>query len=140
MINTTQYFAKPHTSQHEELAEDLLLRVNSLRDEFFEETKAQRLIDPDTGTEISGSKGGAGDGGFRTPTEGDSAHEHAMAVDAYDPGDLLDNWITKFDGKDGVTNWKLESYDLYREHPSKTPGWCHLTTRRPGTGNRTFYP
>lgn len=60
-----------------------------------------------------------------------SAHKNAEAVDVYDPNEHLDDWIT---------DELLEEFDLYREHPTSTRSWCHLTTRRPGSGRRTFYP
>lgn len=34
----------------------------------------------------------------------------------------------------------LEQCGLWREHPSKTAGWCHFQTVAPASGNRTFYP
>ena len=135
LITTEQYFAgKPHTQEHEENATALLKQVNALIDEA-EATGFVRAICPNTGTEISGSKGGSGDGGFRlqTATTGapNSSHKTAQAVDVYDPGGHLDDWM-----QDDV----LESYDLYREAPNSTYGWCHLTTRAPRSGNRTFTP
>jgi len=39
-----------------------------------------------------------------------------------------------------ITDALLEAHGLYREHPEATPGWCHLTTRAPKSGRRTFYP
>lgn len=133
MITQTQYFgAKPHTEAQDALATDLLMRVNLLIDEAVD-AGFVRSIDPDTGTEISGSKGGAGDGGFRLPgaTTGapNSSHKEARAVDVFDPAGKLDAWIT-----DEV----LEKYGLYRETPGATFGWCHLTTRPPKSGKRTF--
>jgi hypothetical protein len=60
-------------------------------------------------------------------------------VDVYDPKDRIDGWLDTFEAPDGM-NTKLEERALYREHPSATPGWCHLTTRPPGSRKRTFYP
>src|SRR3990167_3806030 len=34
----------------------------------------------------------------------------------------------------------LERFELYREAPEKTSGWCHLQSVPPGSGKRTFYP
>lgn len=34
----------------------------------------------------------------------------------------------------------LEKYDLYMEHPDKTPTWVHLQLVAPKSGNRVFYP
>lgn len=144
MITIAQYFgAKPHTAEEEAFATDLLTRVNALRDEA-EAAGIKRLIDPDTGTEISGSRGGAGDGGFRLPTattgRGKSSHKEAKGGDVFDPADKLDAWITTYDRSGGIDNTLLEKHGLYREHPDSTEGWCHLTTRAPGSKRRTFYP
>lgn len=144
MITAFQYFGtKPHSPEQDAAARDLLDRRNRLRAEWMQDTGKACPIDPDTGTEISGSKGGSGDGGFRlsTATTGrpQSSHKEARGVDDFDPGDEFDTWLDQFeDGHGG--NSKLEEYDLYRERPEDTPGWCHLTTRRPGSGRRTFIP
>lgn len=144
MINNQQYFgAKPHTVEHDAAATDLLDRVERLKAEAASSGHFTRLSDPDTGTEISGSKGGAGDGGFRLPTATtgtqNSSHKEARGVDCYDPSNELDRWLDKFEGDDG-TNTKLKEYGLYREAPNSTLGWAHLSTRRPGSGRRTFKP
>jgi hypothetical protein len=166
VITTAQYFrnpttgeARPHTTEQEAAADDLLTRRNALRQEWMDETGETCPIDQDTGCEISGSKGGAGDGGFRldsaTTGTGHSSHkilyvqkpdgtwiksDAAQAgVDDFDPKDAFDRWLDQFeDGHGG--NSKLEEYGLYREHPDDTPGWCHLTTRAPHSGHRTFKP
>lgn len=135
MITTDQYFAgKPHSPEQDALAQHMLESVNELLDEA-EAAGIPRQICPNTGSEISGSKGGSGDGGFRLPgaTTGaaTSSHKEARAVDVYDAGDHLDSWLT---------DEKLETYGLYRESPRATPTWCHLTTRPPRSGRRTFDP
>ena len=144
MITIEQYFqAKPHSPEHDANAQHMLEAVNELIDEATHAGAFSRIVCPNTGSEISGSKGGAGDGGFRlsTATTGSpgSSHKEAKAVDVYDHSDRLDDWLDKFE--EGVgDNAKLKEYDLYREHPSATPGWCHLTTRPPKSGRRTFNP
>lgn len=134
-IASEDYFAKPHSAQQSADCEELLSRVNPLLAEATSAGAWTGANDPDTGCQISGSKGGDGDGGFRTPasTTGapHSAHRQAQAVDVYDPGNTLDAWLT---------DEKLEQYDLYREHPDSTPSWVHLTTRAPGSGHRTYFP
>lgn len=146
LITLDEYFrypfsarVKPHTEEEDLSARVLLGRVNQV----FVDLSWGILIDPDTGSGISGAKGGGGDGGFRTPnsTTGalGSAHRRAHAVDVYDPGDKLDAYITTFDKPDG-SNEFLEKHGLYREHPSATPGWCHLQDVPPHSGHRTFYP
>lgn len=144
MITLAQYFgAKPHTPDQEYAANDLLRRVEALVLDYANETGHKAYIDPDTGTEISGSKGGAGDGGFRLPTATTgrplSSHREAKGVDRYDPREELDDWLDEFEGSNGQ-NTMLERHGLYREAPQATPGWCHLTTRAPGSGRRTFIP
>lgn len=109
---------------------DLIPPVNAL----LAKAKAAGIplpINPKTGTQVSGEQYG----GFRPQTcpigAPLSAHKQGMAVDIYDPTNALDAWIT-----DDV----LRECGLYREAPKATPGWTHLTTRRPGSGNRTFVP
>ena len=134
MITNEQYFrGKPHSLQQGLVADDLLQRVNALL--AFAATCSAYLwpIDLDTMTQISGSRGGAGDGGFRLPESATgvakSSHKEAKAVDVFDPHDILDNWLT-----DAV----LADYGLFREHPKHTPGWCHLQSKPPGSGRRTY--
>lgn len=144
MITVAQYFgAKPHSVEDEYRATDLLKRVDALQAEYRHETGAGIDIDPDTGTEISGSKGGSGDGGFRLPTATtgtqNSSHKEARGVDCSDQSNALDEWLDTFEHGNG-DNTMLEKHGLYREHPSATPTWCHLSTRAPGSKKRTFYP
>lgn len=144
MITITEYFGvKPHSKEQESIAADLIERRNRLREEWARATGKECPIDPDTGTEISGSRDGAGDGGFRleTATTGrpGSPHKQACGIDDYDPGNELDDWLDLFEGENGA-NPKLEEHGLYRERPGETPGWCHLQTRRPPSGRRTFIP
>lgn len=144
MITAGEYFgSKPYSGAQAARAADLLQRVNALVDEAESTGQFSRNKCPNTGTEISGSKGGSGDGGFRLPDSGtgspNSSHKQAAAVDVYDGTNRLDAWLDQFeDGQGG--NSKLEEYGLYREAPDATPGWCHLTTRAPGSGRRTFNP
>lgn len=116
-------------------AHELLNRVNALLVRASQEGAYEDWIDPDTGTQISGSKGGYGDGGFRLQSSSTgkphSAHKQGMAVDVYDPHSSLDSWIT-----DEI----LEEFDLYRENPTFTRGWAHLSSKAPGSGRRTYNP
>jgi hypothetical protein len=154
MITREQYFMDPRTGQekaHSQADEmrfaDLIHRRNGLRAEFqFYTGRSESDIDPDTGTEISGKKNGSGDGGFRLKGNTTSApgvvssHEEGAGVDDSDQDDGFDHWLSLFDRDDGLHNEMLEKYGLYREHPDATPTWCHLTTRRPKSGKRTFRP
>ena len=136
MISVEEYFRKPRSPAQEEYARDLLARVAALlTDAAADGAYDQKWVNPHTRSRISGSPNGDGDGGFRTPGSRtgapNSAHKEGRAVDVYDPNNSLDLWLT-----DAV----LEKHGLYREAPSATPGWCHLQTRAPGSGNRTFQP
>jgi len=136
MISLEDYFKnKFHSDAQEAEAVILLSRVHALLDEARGAGVYTDMLDPDTGTQISGSKGGSGDGGFRLPESKTgaalSAHKEAKALDIFDPEDRLDDWIT-----DAI----LSRHGLFREHPSKTAGWCHLQTKAPKSGRRTFYP
>ena len=118
-----------------EAAAELLSLVNALL--LFAEScgKYDWQVDPDTGTCISGSRGGSGDGGFRLQSSKtgaiNSRHRFAKAVDVYDPGNILDSFIT-----DDL----LVRFKLWREHQSATPGWTHLQSVAPGSGSRSFLP
>lgn len=142
MIIVEQYFFHPtlkrmkmHTVVQAAFADAMLEKVNALLDYAHEQGVYSYEIDPDTGSQISGAKGGDGDGGFRAQdakTGGaGSKHRLARAVDVYDPLNKLDNWLT-----DEI----LARFGLYREHPKATPGWCHLQDIAPGSGRRTFLP
>lgn len=123
------------TIAFQDSAYELLYKVNKLLLRASRETGWHWRIDHDTGSSVSGSKGGSGDGGFRGPDSKTGApgsqHRKAHAVDVYDPFSELDNWLT-----DDL----LAEFGLYREHPGSTPGWCHLQDVAPGSGHRTFLP
>ena len=141
MILLTQYFGKKidHPDckpEYVENAKDLLRRVNALYERLF---PGSIWIDPDTNTQISGSKGGDGDGGFRLPLSKtgapSSSHKKGNGIDPYDPYNTFDN---------AITDELLEEYGLWREHPDSTPGWCHLQRTPYGSWvsgkTRTFRP
>jgi hypothetical protein len=136
MITLQDYFGdKSHPTECNLNALTLLYRVNNLIAAFVTDTGEISVNNPATGNQISGSKGG--DGGFRLPTSltgsSKSAHKLGMAVDIYDKGQHLDNWLDKYPDA-------LIKYDLYREDPSATINWCHLSTRKPLSARRTFKP
>jgi hypothetical protein len=113
-----------------ERAESLLERVNALLEHAQKHGIVIR-INPRSGTRISGTL----NGGWRPKNcpigAENSSHKDARGVDVYDPVDALDYWLT-----DEI----LTEHGLYREHPSETPSWCHLTDRAPKSGKRTFMP
>jgi hypothetical protein len=132
VITVEQYFiTREHSPEQGYNAIDLLIRVNALMEEYTLSTGRSVPINKSTGSQISGTT----EGGFRLPncSQGAtlSSHKEAKAVDVYDPDESLDSWITRS---------ILIKYDLYREHPDKTMFWCHLTTRPPKSGTRTFLP
>ena len=62
-----------------------------------------------------------------------SRHITCQAIDLCDAFDALDGWC--------MANLPaLEAIGLWLEHPSATPGWCHVQTLPPGSGNRVFFP
>ena len=111
---------------------DLLYKVNRLLADYVTKGNVLR-VSPKTGCLISGNKDG--DGGMRLQSSGtgspNSAHKQGMAVDIYDPQNKLDDYLT-----DEI----LTKFDLYREAPESTLGWCHLSTRKPPSSRRTFKP
>jgi len=134
MITLQDYFVdKPHPTEYNLNALTLLYRVNNLLAAYTTDTGLIIPNNPATGSQVSGS----GDGGFRLPTSttgsSKSAHKVAQAVDIADHGEHLDNWLDKYPDA-------LIKYDLYREEPSATINWCHLGTRKPLSGKRTFKP
>ena len=136
MITLQDYFGdKPHPTEYNLNALTLLYRVNNLLAAYTTDTGKLPEINPITGSQVSGSKGG--DGGFRLPTSttgsSKSAHKQGMAIDLVDHDQHLDKWL---DAKPDA----LIKYDLYREEPASTVNWCHLSTRKPLSGKRTFKP
>ena len=137
MITAEQYFrGRPHTPEQAEAADDLLSRVNGLLGEYTAKTGKEVPVNPHTGSQISGLT----EGGFRLSgcVQGKSESSHKIlfppdkaGVDVTDPKNELDAWLTSF---------VLERHGLYREHPDHTINWCHLTTRPPKSGCRTFLP
>jgi hypothetical protein len=112
-------------------AEALLDRVNRLI-EFLATKKMVRFqINPLTKSLISG----AGAGGFRPQGSSvgapSSSHKEGRGVDIYDPDGDID---------DAIDDAILEQFGLFREHPAATRSWCHITTRSPRSGKRSFYP
>lgn len=60
-----------------------------------------------------------------------SAHLTGEAIDLEDKDGKL---------KAFCTEEVLNKYDLYMEHPSATPSWCHLQSRVTRSGARIFLP
>lgn len=62
-----------------------------------------------------------------------SKHLSCLAIDLEDRDGRLDAWCL-------AHLEVLEELQLWLEHPDATPGWCHLQTLPPRSGNRVFYP
>ena len=137
MILLEEYFNDKIGSasvEQKDSAQILLVYVNGLLNEYVKDTQRQLPINPKTGNCISGQLNG--DGGFRLQDSVTgsklSSHKEAKGIDIYDPTEgQLDEWIT-----DTI----LARHYLFREHPSHTPRWTHLSTRKPPSGRRSFYP
>lgn len=135
MISLVDYFgpwedSSDATDECHQAAQEMLDKVNPLLEEA-EANGVELEMNPKTGTLVSGKTYG----GFRPQDcpEGapHSSHKEGRAVDVYDPHGALDRW---------VSDLILEKFDLYREHPADTSGWCHLSDKAPGSGKRTFHP
>ena len=140
MITVAQYFGPKFTHpdatpERVNNAVRLLDRVNALLDTARTLGVYKDWVDPDTGSQVSGAKGGSGDGGFRLSTSAtgapNSTHKQGQGVDVYDPLNRLDFWLT-----DDI----LEAHGLYREAPSATPTWVHMQAVPPRSGRRTYQP
>jgi len=116
MGRDTEY---PTTEQLEINAAILLFRVNRLLRDMF----------PGVTNWINES--GYRPGRHNAKYSPGSAHVTCEAIDLGDVKGTL---------KKALTPEILEKYDLYMEHPSATPTWCHLTKRAPKSGRRIFYP
>lgn len=136
------------TDENRAHAQTLSDAVNAFLDDAMGAGVYGWWLCPNTGTIVSGSHTngmpyGTGDGGFRWSDSATgaplSAHKRADAVDVYDPHNLLDDYVSRFDGPNG-SNTLLERFGLYREAPEKTLGWFHAQDTAPGSGRRTFQP
>ena len=111
-------------------AAGLLTAVNALLEDAIAQGWSP-MVNPATGTLISGQQ----NGGWRPQAcpigAPNSSHKQGAGVDVADGDGALDRTIN---------DAMLEAHGLYREHPESTPGWCHLTTRAPKSGRRTFFP
>lgn len=135
MITASDYFRAyaNHPAITDEIssnADTLIGRVNLFLDEC-QSLGWEPKINPSTGTYISGQD----NGGWRPPEcpigAPSSSHKQGQGVDIADADGSLDAL---------VTDELLARHGLYREHPEATLTWCHLTTRPPKSGKRTFFP
>lgn len=142
MITLEEYFGPwikhvDATNARKTSAGLLLNKINAM---LLLEYPKQIPFNPTTSSIISGTKYGGFRPQYCPQGASTSSHKDGRGGDIYDPLNELDDWLSKFDTNGGKHNSMLEKYGLYREHPSKTDTWCHLTDRPPGSGNRTFMP
>jgi hypothetical protein len=135
MITIAEYAGKwidhkDFNTERQNNASALLRQVNLLLN-AAERDGVELKTNPVTNSMLSGTQYG----GFRPQScpigAPQSSHKLGMAIDVYDPQGLIDAWIN-----DGI----LTQYQLYREAPAYTKGWCHLSTKPPKSGRRTFIP
>lgn len=112
-------------------AEETISRVNLL---LFHAVKDGVLL-------VASNKRNLVNSGWRPPainaaTPNAAVRSHHMtgrAVDVSDPYNTLDKWCMTNQGR-------LAEIGLWLEHPTATPGWCHLQIVAPKSGHRVFYP
>jgi hypothetical protein len=63
----------------------------------------------------------------------ESRHIVCLAVDIEDGDGALDAWCM-------ANPRALEDIGLWLEHPTATPGWCHVQIVPPRSGQRVFHP
>ncbi len=144
MISTADFFAgypgNPGiTAEHYANAVALLRKVNPLLEWAIAHGWAPKL-GTHTHTMVSGQR----DGGWRPQTcpigAPGSAHKQGRAVDVADADGSLDALISQYDRQGGTDNDVLRQFGLFREAPSYTDTWCHLSDRSPPSGRRSFLP
>lgn len=132
MITIDDYFGKWlfHDDATEKVKVNSALLLNCVN-ALLLDYGVEMPVNPATNSCVAG----ATFGGFRpsecTQGAATSSHKEGRGIDLYDPQNKLDDWLD---------DERLSKYNLYREAPLKTPGWCHLTTRAPHSGKRTFLP
>lgn len=137
MITLSQYAGKWRTSPDwnadvEANALRLLTSVNALEAEMAR--MGVRFPDnPATRSGISGSLYG----GFRPqacPIGAEkSNHKQGKAVDRYDPGNMIDDWLMAHQDRMAV-------HGIWIESPDNTDGWSHWQSVPPNSGNRVYRP
>jgi len=142
MINTLQYFrSKVHPPEHEANGVKLLAQVNLCLHKANEDGVYDYWIDPDTNSQISGAKGGSGDGGYRAADSrtggATSAHRIASAVDVFDPERKLAQWCVK--NKAALVELGLWCEDFRWTYAHKA-SWVHLQCVQPKSGKRIYIP
>jgi hypothetical protein len=138
MITKEQYFGtKKHSIEHEANSVIFLSRLNSFLYDAAQAGAYHYAIDPDTETQISGAKGGSGDGGYRTPDSStgakNSKHKDGHGGDVTDQARELCAFAV-------LHPEALEKHGLYIEDPRWTPVWLHAQDVAPSSGQRIYRP
>lgn len=138
MITIEQYFgAKDHPFEHTSNATKLLIKVNRLLAIAQNDGGYHNWIDPDTGTQISGAKGGSGDGAYRLPNSktgaSSSSHKTGDGIDIYDNLRILAQWCVH-------NTDAMDKCGLWAEDFRWTNGWVHLQAKPPASGKRIYIP
>lgn len=113
-------------------ANNLLESVNALMANA-EADNIEFLINPATGSQISGKTFG----GFRPQNCPQGApksnHKQGKGIDLYDPHGQIDAWC--------MANFsQLEDAGIWIEHPEATTGWSHWQSVPPKSGKRAYHP
>jgi hypothetical protein len=138
MITMTQYArGRAVPTEHAANAKLLLAAVNAILYEAAEDGAYEYTPDLDTDCQISGARGGSGDGGYRlsaskTGATG-SAHREGNAVDVFDPDRRLAVWCVENPDC-------LDKHGLWCEDFRWTPVWCHFQRVPPRSGKRIYVP
>ena len=122
-------YGKELTEQIAKNAEDTVFKVNRLLGQFYAANPGAKER-----TVSSGWRPAA----INANTKGaakKSNHMVGNACDLHDEDGRLDMWCMSPAGQKAMAD-----ICLWLEHPSATPGWCHVQRVPPGSGNRVFYP
>lgn len=144
MITLQQYFGGRRTTHSTECSpniEDNALRTVAIVNGLLANCARFGVVPPiNPGGDFAGSQLNSGwrPPSINTCTAGaspTSMHMTGEAVDLHDPAGELDAFLMTPEGQ-----FLLTDLGIWMESPDKTPGWCHVQTRPPKSGNRVFVP
>lgn len=137
MITSEQFYKGRDKLYASELTDEIranavetMRRANLLLERFYQEVQTDY---PNRGCN-SGWRPSAINGA--TPRAAKkSRHLLGLAIDISDVDGKLGAWVLTPQGRE-----VLGEIGLWAEHPTATPGWCHVQTVPPGSNNRIFFP